>query len=155
MAQDALHHAENVGVVVRNAAGLGASAVIVGETSASLYLRRAMRTSLGAVFCLPIVHPPLLSTMLSALVGSFGTRLISADAGATILLEEAGFGGNVCVIVGNEQRGVSPDPLSLCALRVRLPMDRDTGPLNVGTAVAVMLYGIREYRRRAGPQNLR
>jgi len=155
VALDALHHAENVGVVVRNAAALGAHAILAGETAASPYLRRAVRNSMGAVFHLPIFHPPSLSTLLRSLVESWGTRLIAADAGGTTLLEEAEFGGNVCVIVGNEQEGVSPELLSLCAVRVRVPMERGTDSLNVGSALAVILYGIREYRRRTGEHHLR
>lgn len=148
VALDALHHAENVGVAVRNAAGLGADGVIVGETSASPYLRRSVRNSMGAVFRLPIFHPASLEAMLLELSISRGTRLIAADVAGTTLLEEADFRGNLCVILGNEQQGVSAHLLSLCSLRVRIPMDRGTDSLNVGSALAVLLYAIRRTRAR-------
>jgi tRNA G18 (ribose-2'-O)-methylase SpoU len=146
VALDALHHAENVGVAVRNAAGLGANGVIVGETSASPYLRRSVRNSMGAVFRLSISHPASLETMLPELAATRGTRLIAADVAGTTLLEEADFGGNLCVILGNEQQRVSPHLLSLCSLRVRIPMDRGIDSLNVGSALAVMLCAIRRNR---------
>jgi tRNA G18 (ribose-2'-O)-methylase SpoU len=49
-----LTSAENVGVLTRNCVAFGAQALLVGETSASPYLRRAVRNSMGTVFQLPI-----------------------------------------------------------------------------------------------------
>ena len=56
VALDGLMNSENVGVLVRNCAGFGVAALLVGETSSSPYLRRAVRNSMGAVFHLPVVH---------------------------------------------------------------------------------------------------
>jgi tRNA G18 (ribose-2'-O)-methylase SpoU len=150
VALDSLHHADNVGVIVRNAAGLGVDAVIAGEKSASPYLRRSVRNSMGAVFRLPIFHPPSLEAMLRGLTESRGTRLIAADASGDTSLEEADFSGNICVIVGNEQEGVCDEILPLCSLRVRIAMDRGVDSLNVGSAAAVIFHAIREYRRWPG-----
>ncbi|MEP0822267.1 MAG: hypothetical protein HRF44_05410, partial [Ignavibacterium sp.] len=40
---DGLTNAENIGVLVRNCAAFGVQAILVGETSSSPYLRRAVR----------------------------------------------------------------------------------------------------------------
>ena len=47
VALDGIASAENVGVMVRSAAAFGAHGILVGETSASPYLRRAVRNSSG------------------------------------------------------------------------------------------------------------
>lgn len=146
VALDGLHHAENVGVVVRNAAALGADGVIVSETSASPFLRRAVRNSMGAVFRLPVFHPDSLGRMLAELFERHATRLIAADASGSTPLAEADVVGNLCVVVGNEQRGIAPEILERCTERVRIPMDRETDSLNVASALAVMLYVIRTVR---------
>jgi tRNA G18 (ribose-2'-O)-methylase SpoU len=55
---DELSNAENLGALVRNCAAFGTQALIVGETSSSPFLRRAVRSSMGTVFQLPIVETP-------------------------------------------------------------------------------------------------
>ena len=67
VAMDGLVSAENVGVVVRNCAAFGVDGVIVGETSSSPYLRRAVRNSMGTVFEMPVLHSPRLVDTLSSL----------------------------------------------------------------------------------------
>jgi tRNA G18 (ribose-2'-O)-methylase SpoU len=56
VAVDGLSSAENLGALVRNAAAFNAQALIVGETCTSPFLRRAVRSSMGAVFQLPIIE---------------------------------------------------------------------------------------------------
>jgi len=146
---DGLHHAENVGVIVRNAAALGADALIAGETTASPYLRRAVRNSMGAVFRLPIFQPPSLLLMLSQLAARYNTRLVAADLQGATPPAEVPFDDNLCVIFGNEQSGVSPQLLTRSSLRVRIPMERGTDSLNVGSASAIILHVLRSARERA------
>jgi len=55
-AADGLSSAENLGALVRNCAAFSAQALIVGETCSSPFLRRAVRSSMGAIFELPIVE---------------------------------------------------------------------------------------------------
>ena len=56
VAADGLTSAENLGALVRNCAAFNAQALIVGETCSSPFLRRAVRSSMGAIFQLPIVE---------------------------------------------------------------------------------------------------
>src|SRR5436190_13336350 len=49
-AVDGLSNAENLGVLVRNCAAFGVQALLVGKTSCSPYLRRAVRSSMGTIF---------------------------------------------------------------------------------------------------------
>ena len=55
-AVDGLTSAENIGLLVRNCAAFGTQALIVGETSSSPFLRRAVRNSMGTIFQLPVVE---------------------------------------------------------------------------------------------------
>ena len=50
VAVDGLSSAENLGALVRNCAAFNAHALVVGETSCSPFLRRAVRSSMGAIF---------------------------------------------------------------------------------------------------------
>src|SRR5205814_194278 len=55
-AVDGLTNAENLGALVRNSAAFGVQALLVGETSSSPFLRRAVRSSMGTIFQLPVVE---------------------------------------------------------------------------------------------------
>jgi tRNA G18 (ribose-2'-O)-methylase SpoU len=55
-AVDALTSAENLGALVRNCVAFGVQALIVGETSSSPFLRRAVRNSMGTILQLPVIE---------------------------------------------------------------------------------------------------
>jgi len=139
VALDGLAHAENVGVVVRNCAAFGVHAILVGENSCSPYLRRAVRNSMGAVFAMPVIHVPSLRQSLLQLRERNSTRLIAADAHTLHSLYSADLQGSICIILGNEDTGISADVLSLEPERITIPMQNNTDSLNVASASAVFL----------------
>jgi tRNA G18 (ribose-2'-O)-methylase SpoU len=55
-AVDGLSSAENLGALVRNCAAFGVHALITSETSTSPFLRRAIRSSMGTIFQLPVIE---------------------------------------------------------------------------------------------------
>jgi len=146
VALDGLVHAENVGVVVRNCAAFGAQAMLVGRTSASPYLRRAVRNSMGGIFTLPCVHVEHLAASLASLKRRWGTRIVVADAHARLSIHAADFSGNLCIVFGNEDAGVSDEVDAIATDRVRIPMHHGTDSLNVASASAVFLYQISSSR---------
>ena len=152
VALDGLNHAENVGVIVRSCAAFGVDAVIAGETSCSPYLRRAVRNSMGGVFKLKVFHATDLLHTLTMIRHSYGTRLVAADANAGTHLGMRPFTRRVCIIAGNEDKGISPDILALCDDRIAIPMRNGTDSLNVATALGVFLY---ELRRNVPPGQMK
>lgn len=138
---DGLANAENVGVVVRNCAAFGATAVVVGETSSSPYLRRAVRNSMGTVFRMPIVHTDNLVELLGDLRVQRGVTVIAADAApGGVPLGSSKFSGDLCVVLGSEGNGIRKEVLEMCQERVLIPMQQGVDSLNVSSASAVMLY---------------
>ena len=147
VALDGLVNSENVGVVVRNCAAFGVDALIVGETSSSPYLRRAVRNSMGTVFQLPVLHVSHLATTLMDLRRIHGTRAIAAHPQERSSIDNGNFRGNVCVVFGNEGDGISQVILNACTERVAIPMMNGTDSLNVASASAVFLYEANKQRR--------
>ncbi len=146
VALDGLVHAENVGVVVRNCAGFGVDGIISGKNSASPYLRRAIRNSMGGIFKLPVVHANELAGSLTSLKDQYSTRIIIADAHAERTMEEMDLTGNICIVFGNEDEGVTHEVNAVATDRVRIPMSKSTDSLNVASASAVVLYEARNQR---------
>jgi tRNA G18 (ribose-2'-O)-methylase SpoU len=140
VAVDGLTNSENVGLVVRNAAAFGASAVIVDPSSASPFLRRAVRNSMGSIFKLPIIECASLAEAMGEL-RSRGVTAIAAHPhvdGSTI--DRAPLNADCCVVLGSEGLGISKQVLQACDCAVAIPMRNDVDSLNVGSAAAVFLY---------------
>lgn len=146
VALDGLSNAENLGVVVRNAAAFGAQALIVGETSGSPFLTRAIRTSMGAIFQLPAVEVPNLVEALGTLRAR-GVRCVAAHPHtARRRLSQADFTSDCCVVLGSEGDGISTPVLAACEEAVAIPMHRGVDSLNVGSAAAAFLYEVARQR---------
>jgi len=148
VAVDELSNAENLGTLVRNCVGLNAQALLVGETSASPFLRRSVRSSMGTVFQLPVTNTRLLAHTLSDL-RRLGIRSIAAHPHADgTTLARTDLTGDVCLVFGSEGTGIRPEVLAACDAAVAIPMPPTVDSLNVGSAAAVFLYEASRQRGR-------
>jgi tRNA G18 (ribose-2'-O)-methylase SpoU len=149
VAVDAVCKAENLGALVRNCVAFGVQALLVGETSSSPFLRRAVRNSMGAIFQLPVVESKNLAQTLRELRAR-GIRCVAAHPRPDKkILSQADFTGDCCVVFGNEGDGISPAVLASCDEAVAIPMPAEVDSLNVGAAAAVFLYEANRQRGRA------
>ena len=139
-AVDGLTSAENIGLLVRNCAAFGTHALIVGETSSSPFLRRAVRNSMGTIFQLPIVETDSLTKSLETLRQN-GVRCLAAHPHTEKkFLSQADFTGDCCIVFGSEGNGLSPAVLAACDEAVAIPMADGVDSLNVAASAAVFLY---------------
>lgn len=140
VAVDALANAENLGTLARNSLAFGAQALIVGETSSSPFLRRAVRSSMGAIFRLPVVETFSLAQTLGTL-RERAVRCVAAHPHAEQQpLPRTDLTGNCCLVFGSEGQGISPEVLAACSHSAAIPMTGGVDSLNVGSAAAVFLY---------------
>jgi tRNA G18 (ribose-2'-O)-methylase SpoU len=148
VAADSLTSAENLGALVRNCAAFGAHALLTGETSTDPFLRRAVRSSMGTVFELPIVQTGNLVEELRRL-SDWGFRCVAAHPHVEgRKVSEADFRGDCCLVFGSEGYGLSATVLAACQDAVAIPMAGTVDSLNVGSAAAVFLYEAKRQRER-------
>ena len=165
-AVDGLADAENLGAVVRNCVAFGVQAMLVGETSSSPFLRRAVRTSMGTIFKLPVFEvamarcavrsprrdDPAGQTLAQTLreLRKHGIRSIAAHPRADgKILSQANFTGDCCIVFGGEGHGVSPEVLEACDEAVAIPMQDGVDSLNVASATSVFLYEANRQRGKS------
>jgi tRNA G18 (ribose-2'-O)-methylase SpoU len=147
-AVDALANAENLGALVRNAAAFGVQALLVGNTSSSPFLRRAVRSSMGTIFRLPVVEQLALPQALREL-RAHGIRCVAAHPHADASrLSQADFARDCCIVFGSEGYGLSAEVLEACDEAVAIPMAADVDSLNVGSAAVVFFYEATRQRGR-------
>ncbi|TGN06704.1 TrmH family RNA methyltransferase [Leptospira bandrabouensis] len=137
---------ENIGSILRTAAAFGIRTVIFDSQSASPYLRRSVRVSMGSLFQISLVRTQNLRETLISLKASGnqilslslpreGDNLISKTKSVYELKKQNHF----VLVVGNEAEGISPDVLNLSDLLIYIPMKNQIDSLNVSHALAVAL----------------
>lgn len=147
VAIDGLNNSENVGVLVRNCAAFGAHALLQGETSSHPYMRRAVRSSMGTIFRLPVVESYCLARDLRELRAR-GVRVVAAHPHTDKrTLAQAQLAGDCCVVLGSEGLGISQEVLAVCDEAVAVPMANQVDSLNVGSAAAVFCYEVARQRK--------
>jgi tRNA G18 (ribose-2'-O)-methylase SpoU len=138
-AADGISTADNVGSLVRNCGAFGVHALLVSQTSSSPFLRRAVRSSMGVIFRLPVVEGLDLSQSLRTL-RSRGVRCVAAHPHAgRRTLYESDLSGDCCLVFGSEGHGISNPVLQACDELVAIPMEADVDSLNVASAAAAFL----------------
>jgi tRNA G18 (ribose-2'-O)-methylase SpoU len=130
----------NVGAIFRSAAALGWDAVVLSERCGDPLYRRAVRTSMGAVFSLPWTRVDHRWGMQS--LHEAGLTVMAFTPAGTIDLASVERPARCALLVGSEGPGVSRSWLEAADLRVRIPMAGAVDSLNVSTAAAIALYAL-------------
>ncbi len=140
VALDGLANAENLGTLVRNAAAFGVQALLIGETSSSPFLRRAVRSSMGSIFKMPAVEVTSLAQTMKDLQRRSIHCIAAHPHAEKVTLPRADFTKDCCIVFGSEGYGISPAVLEACDQAASIPMASGVDSLNVGNAAAVFLY---------------
>jgi tRNA G18 (ribose-2'-O)-methylase SpoU len=131
----------NLGSILRTAAAMGVSAVLLGHECADPFSRRVLRVSMGTAFSLPVRESPDLAADLVALQQEYGLEVLATvlDENA-IPLNQVDRPDRVALVLGSEGHGLDERWLRLCPRQITLPMRPGIDSLNVAVAAAVFLY---------------
>ncbi|MGN7611266.1 TrmH family RNA methyltransferase [Magnetococcales bacterium HHB-1] len=138
----------NVGAIVRSAAGLGVTGLILGPSSADPFHRQAIRASMGAIFDFPWVRTDNIIEMIDllnrhhimVLAAHLDSHALPLSDIQNHIQQESSMGW--AVVLGNEFSGLKKIWLERCALSVALPMHNQVDSLNVATAAAIFFYAL-------------
>jgi tRNA G18 (ribose-2'-O)-methylase SpoU len=152
VAADGIMNSENLGVIVRNCASFGVSALLIGETSCDPYLRRAVRNSMGNIFSLPVVYLSDIAEELRHVRSEYGVTIIAAHPReSSRSIASIDFTGNCCIVLGSEGHGISERVLAACDTEATIPMTMGVDSLNVASASAVIMYEVQRQRAQKTP----
>lgn len=142
VALNGIHDPQNLGLIIRNAAAFGANALIVDGGTYEPYYRKTVRISMGAIFNIPIAYEPDLTGAFKHLKKEFNTKIIVTSPGEDNTdLAHIDLSGNICIVLGNELSGVSPDVLEAADQAVKIPILSDRADsLNVACTSSIFLY---------------
>lgn len=149
LAVDHTMDAENLGGLIRSSSAFGIDAVLLSDNSCDAWYRRSVRTSMGHICRVPVVRCSLPST-LTELNREFGLVSYAAviDDDAPLLHELGASPESWCVVMGNEDVGISEQVREVCYSRVRIDMEPEVDSLNIGVAAGILLHGFRSQEAR-------
>jgi tRNA (guanosine-2'-O-)-methyltransferase len=139
----------NVGAIVRTAATLGAEDLYLSGRTAAPSLPSAQRLAMGTDRYLEVVA---LDDATAAIAharasGYFVVALEIADNATPIF--DFPLARDTCVVVCNEDHGLTTAQLDSCDAAVYLPQFGKVGSLNVATAAAMACYEVRRQQLAA------
>ena len=136
---DRITDVRNFGAIARTAECQGIDAILIPSKGSAQVTADAVKTSAGALNRIPVCRTNDLKNSLFYLQQS-GLRLIACTEKGNVPLYEANFRGNVAVIFGSEEDGITSDLLNLSDIKARIPMRGEIASLNVGVSVGMALY---------------
>lgn len=141
--EDIVDHT-NVGAAFRNAAGLGADAVLVTERCADPLYRRSVRVSMGTVLQIPWARLPKWDAAKSLFAeAGFETVALALDPDAIALADYAASRPErVALMLGTEGDGLSRAALRTADRTVIIPMQHGVDSLNVAATSGIALYAL-------------
>ncbi len=142
---DSVSQPFNVGSIFRTAAAFGVDHVWLCGDCADPGHPSARKTALGTGRLLTFSCAGT-AAAAAAEVRSAGMRLVAIElADGAVPLHDARIGGDVCLAIGNEDRGCSPGLLAAADQTAYIPQIGRVGSLNVAAVAAIVLA---EARRR-------
>ncbi len=135
---DEVQYDQNLGAILRTADAAGVRAVVVPRRRGAGLSPVVARISMGAAEHVPLVRCAILEAM--ALLHREGFRLVGADEHATGLHTEVDLRGPLGLVLGGEDKGLTPPVRERCDVLAKLPMMGHVPSLNVSVSTAVFLY---------------
>ncbi len=136
---DGITDVRNLGAIARSAECAGADAIIIPEKGSASVSADAIKASAGALNRIPVCKEAHILQSI-AFIQECGIRVIACDSKGKSSLYDEDLSVPVAVIMGSEDRGVSPAARQIADKVVEIPMKGKTGSLNVSVATGVVLF---------------
>ena len=144
---DQVQDPQNLGAVCRVAEAAGVGGVVIPERRAVEVTPAVCKASAGAVEHLAVARVRNLADWLAGAKDA-GAWVYGAAAEGGEPYDRPDWSGRAVLVLGSEGEGLRPRVASACDGLVALPMAGRIESLNVSTAAAALLYGIRLLRGR-------
>lgn len=132
----------NAGTMLRTCDWFDVQGVVMSAGTAELFNPKVVRSSMGAIFHLPVLQDVDVNSVMKEAKQHGYTILVTASAGGSSL-SSFSVPDKSLIIFGNESTGVSHHIQSLADTIITIPKFGKAESLNVGVACGVVLGSIR------------
>ncbi len=148
LALDSIQDPHNLGAILRSAAASGVTGVIIPKDRSAPLSGTVQKIAAGALAHLQIILVTNLSNFLQLLqhyqVWNYGTV---KDDGQSIY--QTDLTGPVCIVIGNEEKGIRPLVAKQCDFKITIPMQGELDSLNASVAAGITLFEVVRQRLEA------
>ena len=142
---DGVTDTRNFGAIARTCECAGVDAIIIPQTGSASVTPDAVKTSAGALLSIPVCREHNLAYIVQFLKDS-GVTVIAASEKATVPYTEMDYDRPVALVMGAEDKGISPEIAALCDEHVAIPIRGRIASLNVSVAAGVLIYEALKHR---------
>lgn len=144
---DGVSDVRNFGAIIRTAECCGVHGIIIPKNGAAPITDDTVKTSAGAAFNVPITKVDHLKDAIFYLQSS-GIVVTGATEKAENDIYGIDFNQPTAIIMGSEEKGISPSTLNIIDHQAKLPLMGKIGSLNVSVACGVFLYEVVRQRNK-------
>lgn len=145
---DGITDVRNFGAIARTAECCGVNALVIAERGSVSVGADAVKTSAGALMSLPVCREHSLTSAVKFLKDS-GFNVVAVSEKATMGYTECDYTAPTVLVMGAEDKGISPEVLRMCDSHVAIPMFGHISSLNVSVAAGVLMYEVVRQRLNA------
>ncbi len=138
---DGVTDVRNFGAVARTCECAGVSAIVIPDRESVSVNADAVKTSAGALNYLPVCRERNLVNAVKFLRDS-GFKIVGTSDKKQLAYTKADYTGPVAIVLGAEDKGISPEIMKLCDTQVIIPEFGHINSLNVSVAGGIMIYEV-------------
>ncbi|HDR67921.1 MAG TPA: 23S rRNA (guanosine(2251)-2'-O)-methyltransferase RlmB [Bacteroidaceae bacterium] len=136
---DQITDVRNFGAIARSAECAGVHAIVIPKRGSAMINADAVKTSAGALHKIPVCRFDNLIDALKLLKEN-GLQIFASTEKANTVLFRADLGGPAAIILGSEDRGISPELVKHADHLISIPMKGTISSLNVSVAAGIILF---------------
>lgn len=136
---DHLSDVRNFGAIARTAECAGLNGIVIPSRNSVTVTADAIKTSAGALLSLPVSKIKSLNEAVRFLKDS-GLKIVAATEKSETSLFDTDLNGPIAIILGSEDRGISPGLIDLCDYSIKIPLFGEIKSLNVSVAASIIIY---------------
>lgn len=138
---DGVTDVRNFGAVARTCECAGVSAIVIPDRESVSVNADAVKTSAGALNYLPVCREHNLVKAVRLLRDS-GFKIVGTSDKSQKPYTKGNYTGPVAIVLGAEDKGISPEIMKLCDTQVLIPEFGHINSLNVSVAGGIMIYEV-------------
>lgn len=138
---DEITDPHNLGAIIRTCEAAGANGVIIPKRRSATVTHTVHKTSAGATTYMKVAKVTNIVQTIETLKDN-GFWIYGADGQADTAYTDIDYSGKVCLVIGNEGKGISQSVKKHCDMLSYIPMYGKTESLNASTSAAVYIYEV-------------
>ena len=143
---DHLEDVHNLGAIIRTCEAAGVDAIIIPENREVLVNGSVIKTSVGCAYQMDIIKVVNLARTIDYLKSN-NYWVVGTSLDTDLDYREVDYSGNICLVIGNEGKGISALISKKCDFITKIPMYGRTNSLNASVAAGIMIYEVIRNRK--------